>query len=269
MSFRLSRLGTIDFSDHESLDDDLVSIITPAYNASTCLPATIASVLAQTYPNWELLIADDCSLDDTRKIIAKWADKDPRIRLVALLINSGPAAARNASLSEARGRWVAFLDSDDLWLPEKLAQSIAFAQRQDAALVYTGYRRIDVGGQRTGQYIRIPPRLTYRQLLGNTAIATSTVLIDRRQTGHIHMAQVYYDDFVCWLDILKRGLTAHGLNEDLMRYRVMPKSVSRNKRRSAGEVWRIYRTTEQLGRLAASWYFLKYASRALMKYLKF
>lgn len=249
--------------------DELVSIITPAYRAAAVLPDTIASVLAQTYPNWELLIADDCSPDGTRAVIEAWARRDARIRLIALHRNSGPAAARNAALSEARGRWIAFLDSDDLWLPEKLECSLAFARRHDAALVYTGYRRIDVDGQRTGQFISVPPRLTYRQLLGHTAIATSTVLIDRRQTGDIHMPPVYYDDFVCWLGILKRGLTAHGLNEDLMRYRVLPKSVSRNKRRSAGEVWKIYRTTEQLGRLAASWHFLNYASRALLKYRKF
>ncbi len=251
------------------MQDELVSIITPAYKAAAVLPETISSVLAQTYPNWELLIADDCSPDGTRAVIEDWARRDARIRLVALPRNSGPAAARNAALSQARGRWLAFLDSDDLWLPEKLARSLAFARRHGAALVYTGYRRIDVDGQRTGQFIPVPPRLTYRQLLGNTAIATSTVLIDRRQTGDIQMPPVYYDDFVCWLGILKRGLAAWGLNEDLMRYRVLPKSVSRNKRRSAGEVWKIYRATEQLGRLAASWHFLNYASRALLKYRKF
>jgi teichuronic acid biosynthesis glycosyltransferase TuaG len=249
--------------------DGLVSIITPAYRAAAVIEQTITSVLAQTYQNWEMLIADDCSPDDTRLVIANWAQRDPRIRLISLPVNSGPAQARNAALAEAKGRWIAFLDSDDLWLPEKLARSLEFAQRHGAALVYTGYRRIDVDGQRNGEFIQVPPRLTYRQLLGNTAIATSTVLIDRRQTGDIRMAQVYYDDFVCWLGILKRGLTAHGLNEDLMRYRVLPKSVSRNKRRSAREVWKIYRSTEQLGRFAASWHFLNYAARAILKYRKF
>ena len=261
--------GATGFLDDREMDDRLVSIITPAYNASACLPATIESVLGQIYPHWELLIADDCSVDNTRTLTASWAAKDSRIRLVTLPTNSGPAAARNAALAAAQGRWVAFLDSDDLWLPEKLARSLDFARLQGAALVYTGYRRININGQRTGQYIGVPPRLTYTQLLGNTAIATSTVLIDRRQTGAVHMAQVYYDDFVCWLEILKRGLTAHGLNEDLMRYRVMPKSVSRNKRRSAAEVWKIYRGTERLGIFAASWHFSNYAIRAWLKYRQF
>ncbi|WP_137890906.1 glycosyltransferase family 2 protein [Ramlibacter sp. 2FC] len=252
------------------MNDELVSIITPAYRAASYVSATIESVLAQSYPHWEMLIADDCSPDDTRAVIADWARRDPRIRLIALPVNSGPAGARNAALSEARGRWIAFLDSDDLWLPDKLERSIAFAERHGAALTYTGYRRINVDGARTGHFIQVPPRLTYRRLLGNTAIATSTVLIDRRQTGEIRMAtHVYYDDFVCWLGILKRGLTARGLNEDLMRYRVLPRSVSRNKLRSASKVWKIYRATERLGRLAASWHFLNYAGRAMLKYRKF
>ena len=251
------------------MSSNLVSVITPAFIAAAYINQTIESVRSQTHENWEMLIADDCSPDDTRTVIEGWASRDARIRLIALPRNSGPAAARNVALSEARGQWIAFLDSDDLWLPEKLARSLAFARRHGAALVYTGYRRIDVNGQRTGQFIPVPPRLTYGQLLGHTAIATSTVLIDRGQTGDIQMPPVYYDDFVCWLGILKRGLTAWGLNEDLMRYRVLPKSVSRNKRRSAGEVWKIYRATEKLGRLAASWHFLNYAGRALLKYRKF
>lgn len=249
--------------------DTLVSIIVPAFKAQATIGATIDSVIAQTYSEWEMLIADDCSPDDTRAVIKEWAARDSRIRLIKLPTNSGPATARNAALSAAQGRWIAFLDSDDLWLPEKLARSLAFAQRQGAALIYTGFRRIDINGHRTGQYIPVPQQLTYRQLLGNTIIATSTVLIDRRQAGAVRMELVYYDDFVCWLSILKRGLTAHGLNEDLMRYRVMPKSVSRNKRRSAAEVWKIYRAIEQLGRLAASWHFLNYAGRALLKYRRF
>lgn len=251
------------------MDDRLVSIITPAYKAASFVSTTIESVRAQSYPHWEMLIADDCSPDDTRAVIADWARRDPRIRLIALPVNSGPAGARNAALSEARGRWIAFLDSDDLWLPEKLERSIAFAQRHGAALTYTGYRRINVDGERTGHFIQVPAQLTYRQLLGNTAIATSTVLIDRHQTGDIRMAKVYYDDLVCWLGILKQGLTARGLDEDLMRYRVLPKSVSRNKLRSAREVWKIYRSTVKLGRMAASWYFVNYAGHALLKYRKF
>jgi teichuronic acid biosynthesis glycosyltransferase TuaG len=248
---------------------DLVSIITPAYKAAGTVEDTIRSVLAQTYPHWEMLIADDCSPDHTREVIAAWAAREPRIRLIAMEKNGGPAAARNGALAQARGRWIAFLDSDDLWLPQKLERSLAHARSTGAALVFTGFRRISFDGSRTGDYIGVPPALTYRQLLGNTAIATSTVVLDAAQCGEVRMKRTYYDDFACWLELLKKGLTARGLDEDLMRYRVVPKSVSRNKRRSAQEVWKAYRGIEQLGLLASAWHFSSYAWHAWRKYRRF
>lgn len=251
------------------MNDRLVSIIVPAYKAAAYIDRTIESVVAQTYPHWEMLVADDCSPDGTRDAVAAWSRREPRVRLIALERNGGPAAARNAALQRASGRWIAFLDSDDMWLPAKLERCLAHAQANRAALVYTGYRRVSHDGSRVGDYIGVPPMLTYRRLLGNTAIATSTVLIDRSLAGEVRMTPVFYDDFVCWLSILKRGHVAHGLDEDLMRYRVLAQSVSRKKGRSAREVWKTYRQVEQLGLLAASWYFLRYALNALRKYRKF
>jgi teichuronic acid biosynthesis glycosyltransferase TuaG len=251
------------------MNEQTVSIIVPAYRAAGVIPETIDSVIAQTWPQWELLVADDCSPDDTREVVARRAAGDSRIKLIALEKNGGPAAARNAALAQARGRWIAFLDSDDLWLPAKLERSLAHAHATRAALVFTGYRRISQDGARTGGYIGVPAALTYAGLLGNTAIATSTVLLDRAVTGDIRMQPVYYDDFVCWLDILKRGFVAHGLDEDLMRYRVMARSVSRNKGRSAQEVWKTYRQVEKLGIAASAWHFSRYALHALGKYSRF
>jgi teichuronic acid biosynthesis glycosyltransferase TuaG len=251
------------------MTDDLVSIITPAYRAAGVIAQTIASVQAQTHTQWELLIADDCSPDDTRQVVAGCCAQDRRIQLITLARNGGPAAARNAALARAQGRWLAFLDSDDLWLPHKLERCIAAARAETAALVFTGFRRISADGAQTGRYIAVPPRIGYTQLLGNTAIATSTVLLDRRQTGDITMQAVYYDDFVCWLALLKRGLVARGLDEDLMRYRVAVQSVSRNKKNSALQVWKIYRETEKLGLPASLWYFAQYAVRGWLKYRRF
>ena len=251
------------------MQDKLVSIIVPAYKAQATIEATIDSVVSQTHLEWEMLIADDCSPDGTREIVQARASLDSRIRLIAMPRNGGPAAARNEALKHAQGRWVAFLDSDDLWLPAKLKRSLAFAQAHRAALVYTGYRRISADGARVGRYLGVPAQLDYRQLLGNTAIATSTVVIDREHSGDISMPDVYYDDFVCWLGLLQRGLIARGLDEDLMRYRVMQKSVSRNKKRSAREVWRIYRDSLALGLIPAAWYFSNYAARGLLKYRSF
>lgn len=248
---------------------ELVSIITPAFRAAKVIEETIASVRGQTHTEWEMLIADDCSPDHTRDIVREWSARDPRIRLIALEKNGGPALARNAALQQARGPWIAFLDSDDLWPPEKLERSLAFARERDAAFVFTGFRRISADGTLRGRYIAAPPRLSYRQLLGNTAIATSTVVLDRRRTGPVEMRKTYYDDFDCWLRLLKQGLVAHGLDEDLMRYRVMNQSVSRNKRNSALQVWRAYRQLERLSVPASAWYFSQYAVRAWLKYHQF
>jgi teichuronic acid biosynthesis glycosyltransferase TuaG len=251
------------------VDDDLVSIITPAYRVEKIVQDTIDSVKSQTYRHWEMLVADDCSPDETASVISAAAATDPRVRLIPCNINGGPAAARNAALAQARGRWIAFLDSDDLWLPEKLEETIRHAVENRSALTYTGFRRISYDGVETGGYISVPKSLTYQQLLGNTAIATSTVLVDRRLIGDISMKKVYYDDFVCWLEILKKGFEAHGLNKDLMRYRVVANSISRNKRRSAAEVWKTYRQVENLGFVTSAWYFSRYAFNALAKYWKF
>jgi teichuronic acid biosynthesis glycosyltransferase TuaG len=248
---------------------DLVSIITPAYRASKIIGQTIASVCAQTYANWEMLIADDCSPDGTREVVRHWILHEQRVRLLELECHGGPALARNAALQAAQGVWVAFLDADDLWLPTKIERSIAFATAENSPFVFTGFRRMSADGSRSGRYIGVPRRLGYRQLLGNTAIATSTVVLDRRVTGPIEMRNTYFDDFDLWLRILKQGHTARGLDEDLMRCRVMSQSRSRNKRHSAREVWRAYRGLERLTLPASLGYFSQYALHAVLKYHKF
>ncbi len=247
--------------------DSRVSIITPAYRCASVIEETIESVVAQTHMNWEMLVADDCSPDNTRDIVGRWAGLDPRIKLIRLERNVGAAMARNAALERASGRWVAFLDSDDLWLPQKLAQCLDFARSHGAAFVYTGFRRIPATGGKPGRYIGVPASLNYRQLLGNTAIATSTVMLDTAHTGLIRMRKTYYDDFDCWLQILKKGITARGLDADLMRYRLTKKSLSRNKGKSALKVWRAYRDLEGLGVTTSVWYLAKYAARGALKHL--
>lgn len=256
-----------DLASGQNGSPPLVSIITPAYRCASVVGETIQSVLAQTYPHWEMLIAEDCSPDNTREVIEQWTTVDPRIKLIRLERNGGPAMARNAALEHARGHWVAFLDSDDLWLPQKLERCLEFARSCDASFVYTGFRRIPSAGGEPGSYIGVPATLNYRKLLGNTAIATSTVMLDISRTGAIRMRKTYYDDFDCWLQILKTGTLAHGLDADLMRYRMMEKSVSRNKGRSALKVWRAYRDLEGLSIPLSAWYFTQYAVRGFLKYL--
>jgi teichuronic acid biosynthesis glycosyltransferase TuaG len=253
----------------KDLDSELVSIVTPAYKAARFVGETIESVLAQDFLKWEMLIVDDRSPDETAEIVAGYTKVDPRVKLIRQDENGGAAAARNAALNVARGRYVAFLDSDDVWMPGKLSSQLSFMREVGAGLSYTSFRRITQDGSRAGRLIRIPTALDYGSLLKNTAIVTSTVIVDRAATGSFQMTKTYYDDFVLWLALLKRGVIARGLPIDLLRYRVVEQSISRNKANSARQVWRTYREIEKLGILPAAWCFSHYAGRAWLKYRQF
>lgn len=248
--------------------DSRVSIITPAYKAAAYVGEAIRSVQAQDFHDWEMLVVDDGSPDNTADVVAGFAAADPRVKLIRQA-NSGPAMARQRALDEAKGHYIAFLDSDDYWLPGKLTQQLAFMRERGAAMSYTRFRRISDDGGRVGHLVAVPDRLDYRQLLKNTGIATSTVIVDREMTGPFAMTRTYYDDYALWLGLLKRGFVAHGLQEDLMRYRVVSKSVSRHKMSSAKWVWRTYREIEGLALPYATWCFLNYAWRAYRKYAIF
>jgi teichuronic acid biosynthesis glycosyltransferase TuaG len=154
-------------------------------------------------------------------------------------------------------------------MPGKLSRQLSFMHEAGAGLSFTSFRRITQDGSRTGRLIPIPSSLDYGSLLKNTAIVTSTVVLDRLATGSFQMTQTYYDDFVLWLGLLKRGVIARGLPVDLLRYRVVEQSISRNKANSARQVWRTYREIEGLGVLPATWCFAHYASRAWLKYRHF
>jgi teichuronic acid biosynthesis glycosyltransferase TuaG len=251
------------------MNGELVSIITPAYNAARFVEPAARSAIAQTYENWEMLIVDDCSKDSTREILARLARTDPRIRPIEHERNGGPAAARNTAISNARGDYLAFLDSDDLWLPGKLESQLSFMREKKSALSFTQFRRIDEGGVKEGRLVDVPPAMRYRDLLHDTAIATSTVIVDRRIAGDFRMKSTYYDDYAAWLEILRRGHVAHGLRADLMRYRVVGQSVSRNKWKSAKMVWRVYRQVEGLSILDSALCFSSYAFRGWRKYRQF
>ena len=247
----------------------LVSVVTPAFNAAEHVAETIRSVQAQTFENWEMLVADDCSSDSTADLVQQLAREDPRVRLIRLERNSGPAGARNAALSATSGRYLAFLDSDDLWLPEKLDRQLAFMTEQNCALSYTAFRRISSDGRRVGRLITVPARMTYGDLLKNTAIATLTVMLDREKTGDPVMTDVGYDDYTLWLEILRSGEVAQGLQEDLGRYRVVRGSVSSRPMRSADWVWRVYRDIEKMSFAASAYCLCHYGARAFIKRLRF
>ncbi|HEX7861349.1 MAG TPA: glycosyltransferase family 2 protein [Verrucomicrobiae bacterium] len=246
---------------------ELVSVIMPAYNASRFVIEAIASVRSQTYPAWELLVVNDCSKDNTSALVRAQTELDPRVKLLEHQTNLGPAEARNTAVRAATGRYVAFLDSDDFWLPEKLERQLRFMQSTNTGLCYTQYRRITEDGSHVGQIVPVEPQITYKQLLKNTTIATSTTIVDRELTGPFSLVPGYgYDDFILWLDLLKRGVKAHALLEDLVRYRVVTGSVSRQRFRAAKWVWNIYRKTQGMGPIYSAWCLSGYAWRAFRKH---
>ncbi len=250
------------------MKDVIVSIIMPAYCAANYVGEAIRSVQAQNLTDWEMLVVDDGSTDNTPTIVTGYAASDSRIKLIRQP-NAGPALARQVALGAAAGRYVAFLDSDDYWLPGKLARQLEFMAERNAAISFTRFRRINQDGSQVGHLISIPDQLDYCGLLCNTALATSTVIVDRERTGPFRMTNTYYDDYALWLNLLKRGHIAHGLQEDLMRYRVVAQSVSRNKGKSARMVWHTYREIEHLSPLVATWCLAHYALNAWRKYRNF
>jgi teichuronic acid biosynthesis glycosyltransferase TuaG len=244
-----------------------VSIVCPAYNAADFLPAAVDSVLAQSVAHWDLIIVDDGSTDATAEIALRYSQEDSRIRVVELGENRGVAQARNAGIIAAEGRWIAFLDSDDYWLPNRLQRGLDFAEGANASFVYSGYRAISHDGRHLSSLVRVPKKVRHSELLRSNVVATSTVLIDRATIGDFQMVEHPSEDFICWLAILKRIPFAHGLPEDLARYRITESSLSRDKSKVLGIVWSIYRNVEGLSTPRSVLMMVQYAIRGLAKQL--
>lgn len=243
-------------------DSNLVSVIMPAYNCQAFLRDSVSSVIAQTYPDWELLIINDASTDDSLAVARELAASDARIRVIDLEKNGGVAQARNAGLKAARGRYVAFLDSDDLWLPEKLRTQLEFMQHSDAAFTFTQYRRFSPAGP-LSKAISVPAVVDYKQLLRGNVIGCLTVVIDRTRIPDPSMPSIKHEDYVTWLRILRSGNVAHGISQDLARYRVAAGSVSADKKKAAAWTWNIYRNIEGLSLVRSIWCFLNYSLHAI------
>lgn len=248
--------------------DDLVSVITPTFNSTRFVEHTIQSVLAQTMPRWELVIVDDHSRDDTAALLRTLAAQDARIRVEILPTNQGPAAARNRAIELARGRYLAFLDSDDLWEPAKLERQLAFMQRCGCGFSFTGYHLIGEAGEILSKVARVPDQLTYEDYLRDTMIGCLTVMLDRQVIGEVRFPDLRTrQDTALWLQLLRLHGPARGLPEELARYRVVRHSISRNKWRAARQVWRVYREIEQLSLPKAGWCFVNYSWNALRRNL--
>ncbi len=244
-----------------------VSVITPVWNAAATLAATVASVRAQSFPDWEMLVVDDGSTDGSAALAQALAREEPRLRLLAHPTTRGAAAARNHGIRAARGRYLAFLDADDLWRPEKLARQIGFMRAEHHPFTFTAYRRIDADGRPLGT-VHPPAAVTRAGLLRGNVIGCLTAVYDVEFFGKVEMPPLpRRQDYGLWLELLRRTPAAHALPDVLADYRVHPGSLSAGKLGAAGATWRFYREHEGLPRLSAAWYFAHYAVRGVAKRL--
>ena len=246
-----------------------ISIVMPVFNAAAWLKQTVASVQEQTYENWELIAVDDCSPDESFRMLERMAQKDARIRPIRREENGGAARTRNTGMDAARGQYLAFLDSDDLWDAKKLEKELAFLKERQAAFAFTAYEFGDENGIGNGKIVRVPRTLSYRAALSRTVIFTTTVMFDleRIDRNLILMPDVKSEDTATWWQILRAGYTAHGLNENLAVYRRPKNSLSSNKLEAIRRIWNLYRNREKLSVAASAYYLCFWALRATARRL--
>lgn len=242
-----------------------VTTVIPCFNGAPFIRRAIDSALAQSGAEVDVIVVDDASTDESAAIVRGMAQVEPRLRLVCLARNQGPAGARNAGIARAQGRYLAFLDADDYWLPAKLERQLAFMHDTDAALVYTGVDVRDARGKVLGRR-HVPARVSAEQLLVHNVIAASSVLIDRTRVPPFQMPPLRMrQDLATWYALLRQGARAHGLDEPLIVYTKHAGSLSANKLRAAQANWRLYRGHLARPLPAAASLFARYASAALTR----
>ena len=248
--------------------EPLVSIITPLYNSEKFITETIESVLAQTYTNWEMIIVNDCSKDNGASIVEKYVEKDKRIRLFNNERNMGVSFTRNKAIDLAQGKYIAFLDSDDLWYKDKLTKQIGMMEKSHYVLSYTGYNKINEDGSKRG-VISVPEKLNYKELLKNNLISCDTGVYNKeffKDNKFINFGMS--EDYIFWLKMLKKVEYAYGIKEVLASYRIAENSRSSNKIRAVKFNWKIYREVEKLNLIESVYYFVIYLTRGIRRYMK-
>jgi len=244
---------------------ELVSIITPAHNAQRFIGKCIESVIAQSYQNWEMIIVDDGSTDETLEIIQQYINKDYRVVLFSNDINLGASKSRNIAIKEAKGNYIAFLDSDDIWLPKKLEIQMELMDIEDVAMCYSNYDVIDEDGYVTNHF-KAPTKVNYQDMLRTSYIGTLTTVYSVKKLGKVYFKDVGHEDYLLKLDILKEIDYAVGINEPLAQYRIVKGSLSNNKLKSASWQWKIYREYEKIPLLKSILYFISYTYNGFKKY---
>ena len=241
---------------------DLVSIITPMFNSSKYIEETLKSVINQTYKNWELFIIDDGSSDNCVELVNGFKNFDDRIKLITNEINQGAAKSRNIGIRKANGRYIAFLDSDDLWVPTKLEEQISFMSKNQLALSYSSYEKIDEFGNHIKNINVVNTQTTYHNLLKSNYIGCLTAMIDLKmmEQKKIYMPIIKTrHDHGLWLAIVKRGFNVSGNPKILAKYRYREGSISFSKFKSGYYQWKLYRDIEKINLLSSIYYMISWA----------
>ena len=244
----------------------LISIIMAAYNAEKTIGFAIDSVLKQTYEVFELLVINDCSTDGTETIVKEYTEKDCRIKLINNSRNLGVSLTRLEGLKQAKGDWIAILDSDDAWMPEKLEKQIALQKRLNAELVFTGVKYLKADGTPLGWELEVPDEIGYKKLLKQNLIANPSALVKKElYESYYAIGDEMHEDFALWLSILKTGINAYAVTEPLTIVRISPNSKSGNKIKSAVMNWKTYRYMK-MNIFSSVYYMCWYTINGILKY---
>lgn len=244
---------------------DLVSIVIPIYNAEKYICQTIESVLNQSYKNIELILVNDKSEDNSKSVCKKYIGKN--VKWIDLKRNSGAALARNEGIKKAKGRFICFIDADDLWNREKISKQVNFMLRKDCAFSFTGYEFADKDCVPNGKKVYVPEKINYKGALKNTTISTITVMFDMTKLDKedIYMPNTYSEDTATWWKVLKKVDYAYGLNEILSYYRRVNNTLSANKITAIKRIWNLYRNVEKLNIFYSAYNFIFYAFNAVRR----
>ncbi|WP_323916556.1 glycosyltransferase family 2 protein [Aeromonas veronii] len=244
--------------------EPLVSIIMPTYNSASTISEAINSVILQRYTNWELIVTDDCSTDDTKDILINYVKNDSRIKFLCNQVNSGAGFSRNRSIDAAKGKYIAFLDADDLWLENKLSNQISFMEKNGYLFSFSSYQKFSKDGD--GGVVVAPSSVTYQQLLYGNVIGCLTAVYNAEVLGKKKMPLIRKrQDMGLWLTLLKECEAAYSLPDVLAKYRT-DTGMTQNKINTAKYQWEFYRTVVQLNLFKSSWYFCWYALNGLLKH---
>ena len=247
----------------------LVSVVMPAYNVANYIKEAAESVLSQSFPDLELLIVNDASTDETAAVAEALAAQDKRVHLLTNEVNCGVAVTRNRGIAAAQGSYIALLDGDDYWYPEKLEKQLALAERTDADIVYCSYDLVEERENPRHRAFIVPPDTSFSKMLASNVISCSTVLLKAAalKPEPFGTAKEYSEDFLLWMKLLQEGKRAVGCPEVLGAYRLMPQSRSSDKLRCARYHWKIYRKQLHLPFFRSALSFMQYACRGMKKYI--